>query len=276
MRAVIMAAGVGSRISRNIDRPKSLLEIEGKSILRRTVEMLRANNIEPCVVAGYMHKQIEENLKDLEVKIFLNPFYKVTNSLGSLWFARDFIKKDEPLLLANADVFWEEDLLNKLLDDDKEVVMLADSSAIRLQKGDYFFGCEDGKIVKYGKELAETIRTHEYVGVAKVLPSFIPRFCETMTEMIEENLYDGWWENILYRLSSNYDVYIKDTEGIFWAEVDYIEDYERIMEYVWSKKGLDRGIEKVTKNMFKENCPVELIARVTGLTEKQIKEIKLM
>ena len=121
MRAVIMAAGVGSRISRNIDRPKSLLEIEGKSILRRTVEMLRANNIEPCVVAGYMHEQIEENLKDLDVKIFLNPFYKVTNSLGSLWFARDFIKKDEPLLLANADVFWEEELLNKLLDDDKEI-----------------------------------------------------------------------------------------------------------------------------------------------------------
>ena len=45
MKAIIMAAGVGSRISRHVDKPKCLLEIEGKAILRRTCEMLLKNEI---------------------------------------------------------------------------------------------------------------------------------------------------------------------------------------------------------------------------------------
>ena len=107
MKAVIMAAGVGSRISRNIDMPKSLLEVEGKSILRRTVEMLLKNGIQPAVIGGYQFGQIVENLKGLDVKLYENPFYRVTNSLGSLWFAREFIDEKDSLLLANSDVFWE-------------------------------------------------------------------------------------------------------------------------------------------------------------------------
>ena len=151
MKAVIMAAGVGSRISRNIDMPKSLLEVEGKSILRRTVEMLLKNGIQPAVIGGYQFGQIVENLKGLDVKLYENPFYRVTNSLGSLWFARDFIDEQDSLLLANADVFWEQELLDLLLTEGQEAVMLADSSAVRLAEGDYFFGCENGRIVKYGR-----------------------------------------------------------------------------------------------------------------------------
>lgn len=274
MKAILMAAGVGSRISRNIDRPKSLLEIEGKSILRRTIEMLLANDIQPAVISGYMHEQIEENLAGLDVKMYYNPFYRVTNSLGSLWFARDFIDEADGLLLANADVFWEQELLDMLLAEEQEAVMLADSSAVRLAEGDYFFGCRDNKIVKYGKELAESIRTHEYVGVAKLKQAFIPTFKLMMQKMIDDEKYSGWWENVLYALSADHDVYVKDVNGIFWAEVDFIEDYERIMDYVWSKKGLNKGIEQLTRNMLREGCALELISRVTGLSEEKLQTLQ--
>ena len=235
MKAIIMAAGVGSRISRNIDKPKSLLEVDGKSILRRTVEMLIANDIQPAVIGGYQYSQIKDNLADLDIRLYENPFYRVTNSLGSLWFARDFIDEQDSLLLANADVFWQQELLDLLLNEEQDAVMLADSSAVRLAEGDYFFGCEDGRIVKYGKELSREIRTHEYVGVAKIKRSFVPIFKKQMEQMILEEKYTGWWENILYALSSNYDVFVKDVDGVFWAEVDYIEDYARIMNYIMKK-----------------------------------------
>ena len=142
MKAIIMAAGVGSRISRHVDKPESLLEIEGKTILRGTVEMLLKNDIQPLVVAGYQHQQLEENLAGLSVEIRHNPFFRVTNSLGSLWFARDYIPNDETLLLMNADVFWEQDILDILLSEKKDALLLADSSLSRLQDGDYFFGCD--------------------------------------------------------------------------------------------------------------------------------------
>ena len=236
MKAIIMAAGVGSRISRHVDKPKCLLEIEGKSILSRTVDMLIRNDIAPVVVAGYQHQQLESNLAGREVTVLRNPFFRVTNSLGSLWFARDFIPRDETLFLMNADVFWEQDIMDILLREKKDAVLLADSSLARLRDGDYFFGCDGEKIVKYGKDLARSIRTHEYVGVAKVEPAFLPHFTARLEQLIEEEHYDYWWENILYSCSEERDIYIRDIAGLYWAEVDYIEDYERIMEYVWKKK----------------------------------------
>ena len=237
MKAIIMAAGVGSRISRHVDKPKCLLEIEGVPLLRRTADMLIKNNIMPVVVAGYQHKQIENSLNGTGVPVLYNPFYRVTNSLGSLWFAKEYIPDNETLLLMNADVFWEQDIMDILLNEEKDAVLLADSSLSRLRDGDYFFGCDGEKIVKYGKDLARSIRTHEYVGVGKVEPSFLPYFKERMNSLIEAENYNNWWENILYSCSEERDVYIRDIAGHFWAEVDYIEDYERIMEYIWKRKG---------------------------------------
>lgn len=235
MKAIIMAAGVGSRISRNIDKPKCLLGIEGQTILRKTIKMLQKNHIEVAVVVGYLHQQLRDEIADLNVAIYHNPFFRVTNSLGSLWFAKEFIPKNEDLLLINADVFWEQDILDVLLKDDKEALLLADSSHIRILEGDYFFGCKDDKIVKYGKDLAKEIRTHEYVGVCKIKPAFAKRFQDMMTKLIEEEHYNYWWEDILYQCSATEDIYVRDVSEYFWAEVDYIEDYERIIEYLRQK-----------------------------------------
>ena len=239
MKAIIMAAGVGSRISRHVDKPKCLLEIEGKPILRRTCEMLLKNDIQPTVVVGYQHQMIEREIAELGISTLYNPFYRVTNSLGSLWFAREFIPDNEDLFLMNADVFWEQDILDILLEEDKNALLLADSSLVRLNEGDYFFGCEGNKIVKYGKELEREIRTHEYVGVGRVKPAFMASFKAMMNYLIEAEQYNFWWEDILYRCSAEQDVYVRDVAGHFWAEVDYIEDYERIMDYIWKRSKKD-------------------------------------
>ena len=236
MKAIIMAAGVGSRISRHVDKPKCLLEIEGVPLLRRTTNMLLKNNISPVVVAGYQHQQLEKSLIGTDIPVLYNPFYRVTNSLGSLWFANKYIPDDKTLLLMNADVFWEQDIMDILLEENKDAVLLADSSLSRLRDGDYFFGCKGNKIVKYGKELARELRTHEYVGVAKIQANFMPYFKDMMNKLIESEQYNCWWEDILYRCSAKRDVYVRDIAGHFWAEVDYIEDYERIMDYIWKNR----------------------------------------
>ena len=64
----------------------------------------------------------------------------------------------------------------------------------------------------------------------------MPYFKDMMNQLIETEQYSCWWEDILYRCSADRDVYVRDIAGHFWAEVDYIEDYERIMAYVWKSK----------------------------------------
>ena len=53
--------------------------------------------------------------------------------------------------------------------------------------------------------------------------------------LMEAEQYTSWWEDVLYQLSTDYDVFVRDVAGHFWAEVDYIEDYERIMAYIYER-----------------------------------------
>ena len=68
-------------------------------------------------------------------------------------------------------------------------------------------------------------------------PLFLPCFTERMNQMIGEQQHSVWWENVLYEMTRERDVYVQDVGGRFWAEVDYIEDYERILEH--------RNIERI-------------------------------
>ena len=53
--------------------------------------------------------------------------------------------------------------------------------------------------------------------------------------MVKEEKYDLWWENVLYNNLAEEPVSVVDVPDLFWAEVDYVQDYERIMEYVRTK-----------------------------------------
>lgn len=228
MKAILMAGGIGSRISRTINKPKSTLTVGNHTIISHTVDLLLKNGIEVAVVVGYKKEFIFESLKDYDVKYYFNPFYRVTNSAGSLWFARDFM--DDDLILANADVYWEQPLLDILLKDGHECVMLGDRS--RVDKGDYFFNVRNGYLEDYGKELKRENRNCEYVGFAKIRRNAVAKFKNDLDRLVAEEKYNLWWENVLYENLSTTPVYVEDVSDLFWAEVDYIDDYERILNYV--------------------------------------------
>ena len=234
MRAILMAAGIGSRISGSTKKPKSLLEIGGKTVLRHTVEMLQKNGVEIAIVVGYKRHDIYQELEGLNIKFYYNPFYKVTNSMASLWFARDFLRCDEDVILANADVFWEQKIYDRLMESDYKAVMLADKT--RVQEGDFFFEVKDEMLINYGKDLNESHRTSEYVGIAKLRADFLPLFINRLKYMVDSEVYNLWWENVLYQYCKETPIKVLDTEGMFWSEIDVIEDYQRILNYINNKQ----------------------------------------
>lgn len=232
MKALLLAAGRGTRISRYLDgNPKSTVELgNGQKLIEYTVELLKSKGINEIAVAtGYRHQVIEELLKDYGVKFFYNPFYDVTNSIASLWFARSFLS-DRDVLIMNADVFAEESVYDQLINCNKNPVLAFDSS--RKEEADYKFFCPNGIIEKYGKELSGDDISGEYVGFAVLRKDYLEKFKGHLLEMINTQKHGLWWENILYELSSSDNVYVEDVKDKFWAEVDYIEDYNRIKDYV--------------------------------------------
>lgn len=229
MKAILMAAGKGSRISRHIgENPKCTLDIGGIPLIRNTVEMLLANDIEVNMVVGYEKEIIYDVLDGLPVKYYYNPFYDVTNSIASLWFAKEALN-GEPVILGNADVYWDNVILNTLLADERDPLMLADSS--RQEEGDYLFKYENEILLDHGKDLKKPNITGEYVGIAKLSGAIQPIFLERMEKMIDTQQHNVWWENVLYSFIGEKNIFVKDIKGQFWAEVDYIEDYYRILQY---------------------------------------------
>ena len=225
MKAILLAGGRGTRISRFIgESPKCTLDIGGISLIRNTVELLLRNKIDVSIVVGYNKEMVINSLEGLNVKYYYNPFYDVTNSIASLWFARKELSGDD-VIVANADVFWEQDMLNIILEDEQEQVMLMDTS----RDMDYLFKCQGTKLIDHGKELKEC--TGEYVGIAKLKKDFLNKFNGRLESLIEKQNHNLWWENVLYSFIDEFDVNVVDINGLFWSEIDFIEDYNRIVEY---------------------------------------------
>lgn len=239
MKILILAAGRGTRISRYLSgNPKCTVDIgDGQRLIRYTVDLLHSRGIEEIgIVLGYKEQVIRDVLAGENVKFYHNPFYDVTNSIASGWFAKDFIRDDD-LLIMNGDVYMEGRLLDLILSEKKSPVMFADGS--RKETADYKFFYENGILKKYGKELTGSDITGEYIGIGRFSKEFLPRFIRRMDEMIEVQQHSVWWENVIYAMTENQPVYVEDVAGHFWAEVDYIEDYERILEH--------RGVEKTVR-----------------------------
>ncbi|TNG03574.1 MAG: phosphocholine cytidylyltransferase family protein [Gammaproteobacteria bacterium] len=121
--ALLLAAGTGSRLHPlTLDAPKCLTEVGGEPMLGRLVGNLRLQGIKRLVVVtGYLDHRIREflqnNAADLQVDYVFNPVYKTTNNIYSLWLAREII--DEPFILIESDLVFEESLLEAMLTPDK-------------------------------------------------------------------------------------------------------------------------------------------------------------
>lgn len=218
-------------------RRRKTNKIYSKFITKKGIEKIG-------IVLGYQDTEIKEILKDNKnIEFFYNPFYEITNSLASAWFAKDFL--DDDMLIMNADVFMEELLLDDILEAKLSPVLFSDET--RKEEADFKLFYKNGILIDYGKELTGEKITGEYIGVARFDKDFLDIFKTNLEKMVREKKYSTWWENVLYELIGKREIYIKDIENKFWAEVDYIEDYERILKFRKYKLNYSVSIEKEVK-----------------------------
>jgi len=93
MTYIILVAGKGTRLyPLTLNYPKSLYRLDrSTTVLKRMVQLIRKFDEKAVivVVTGFLSETIE---KELEGVTFIhNPFYEVTNSIASLWFAKEYL-----------------------------------------------------------------------------------------------------------------------------------------------------------------------------------------
>ena len=124
--ALLLAAGTGSRLQPlTLDVPKCLTEVGGVPILERLVNNLRSQRFKRLVVViGHLGDRIQEFLQqhadDIRVDYVINPDYRTTNNIYSLWLARQEIR--EPFLLVESDLVFETWMLDDMLQPDRMAI----------------------------------------------------------------------------------------------------------------------------------------------------------
>jgi L-glutamine-phosphate cytidylyltransferase len=111
IRAVILAAGRGSRMGiLGDDRPKCLVELEGRPLIERQIAALRRGGVDEIgVVRGYRAEMIDFP----SLSYFTNERWAETNMVMSLATARSWLLSG-PVIVSYADIFYRNELVRGL------------------------------------------------------------------------------------------------------------------------------------------------------------------
>ena len=129
MDALILSAGMGKRLEKlTKNSPKTLLQINGTSMIKQIIEKLRKNNITNIVIIlGYKAEAIKKELdngKKFGVKIdyLINKKYDKTENIYSVKIAEKRLL-GKSFILLNSDVIFTNQVLNQLTLDIKFTII---------------------------------------------------------------------------------------------------------------------------------------------------------
>lgn len=226
MTYIILVAGQGKNLQPlTLSRPKTLYKLDGNTtVLQRLVRSIRKHDKDAEIVAivGFMYKNIQKELEDDNVLFVHNPFYASTSSMGSLWFAKDYLQR-ENVTIINGDIVMSDKLINNVICSHTDLpYVLLDSTKTDGNK--YNVQVQGEKVCVMSKNLTEFIGN--YASVVK-LDAVSSRFVlEQLELMVNEGMYNLFFEDLLIQMifDKNFELYYKDIKDYQWTEVDNVDD----------------------------------------------------
>lgn len=249
MKAIIIAAGQSNRLkpfTNNI--PKCLLDVGGRTILQRQLDVLRQCGIDDIsIVRGYQGGLINYP----NVKYYENTDYENNNILGSLFYAAS--EMDDEFVFSYSDIIYGESTVERLLQSKADISLVVDTDWMPRYEGRLLHPIDEAelvkgkgnRIIKIGKRICVPDKSYgEFIGLAK--------FSKSGAEILKSNYrraaikYRGkaFQQAALFENAYLTDMmqelidrgYTIQGVGITrgWIEIDTPEDLERAQES-WTK-----------------------------------------
>jgi len=228
--AIILAAGVGKRLhAASGGRPKCLIEIGGKSLLRRLLESLAACEVrDAVVVTGFGDDAVRAALAAPPPGIVVRTLFNARFAEGailSLATARALL--DRPVLVMDADVLCQTSMLARLVRSPHESCFLMDASAANTGEEQMLL-VRDGwvrNIVRGGAPGYDL--SGESIGFLKLGPGA----ARVLRDLLDRRIAAGdtgiEHEEVYPELLARVEVGFERVDGMPWIEIDFPEDIER-------------------------------------------------
>lgn len=247
MQAIILAAGMGKRLKElTSNATKCMVEVNGVTMIERTLSQLDALNLERIVVVvGYEGQKLMEYIGTLDIQTPVeyvnNDVYYKTNNIYSLYLAKDYLLEDDTLLL-ESDIIFESAVLQRLLDNPYPSLALVakyeswmDGTVVTLDEEDNIVGFLGKKNFKFS-DISNYYKTVNIYKFGKEFSNshYVP-FLEAYSKALGNNEY---YEQVLkvITLLDKPEIKAERLENEAWYEVDDVQDLD-IAESIFAEKG---------------------------------------
>lgn len=236
MQAIILAAGMGKRLKDlTKEVTKCMVEVNGVTLIKRALTQLDEMNLSNIIlVVGYKKDKLIEYIKSLNIKtpvtFIVNDVYDKTNNIYSLYLAKQYLLKEDTLLL-ESDLIFDNVLLKKIVNSkeknlalvakfkswmDGTVVTLDDEDNVLniLSKKEFLFEDKDDyyktvNIYKFSREFSEMY--------------YVP-FLEAYCKALGNNEYYEQVLRVIVSLDKPVIKGLKVEDNELWYEIDNIQD----------------------------------------------------
>jgi L-glutamine-phosphate cytidylyltransferase len=233
MRGIILTAGRGDRLRPVTgNRPKCLATVGGCTILERQLRALRACGVSRiAIITGYRSEDVRR-MSGPAIEFVHNPRYAVTNSLYSLWLARDLLA--EGFVVLNCDVVFHRQLLADLLTARYEDALLMAYRGRDEQYSDeeMKLRVRNGRVIEISKTLLDGDADGESIGIAKFGATGAALLVEEMDRLIGDGAIKDWAPAAFAGFCRRRPLHVVDHRGLPWIEIDSPNDYWRACTHI--------------------------------------------
>ena len=229
MRAIILAAGKGVRLNGTAgELPKCLVKAGELTLVERQIQALRSAGINQIVIVIGHGADLVRQTCGPDCIYVENTEYASTNSLFSLWLARDFMA--DGFVVLNADVLFHPQLLKDLLAlrrEDALLVAYTDEQAPPLGEEEMKVCVREGCVADISKGIDPRTADGENVGIVKFGPSGARALVKHMEALVADGARRDWAPRAFREFAREHPLHVIGTRGRPWIEIDFPEDYLR-------------------------------------------------
>lgn len=224
-QAVLLCAGSGTRVQDvSNDTPKSLLHVNGQSILHRALDQLEAAGIgRITVIGGYEWEQLEAAIQSRASLVVWNG-WQTSNNLWTLAGRREVLESEDDIVILFGDVLLAPGVLDRVVKAKSDVALAVDLSS-RLE-GTMRVRFASGRLA-IGNHVSTEECDGNFIGVLKLSAQAAKRVGREIASRYDQGVsrsdyYTVVLPDVLQGLTFEY----LDVAPANWAEVDTAEDLD--------------------------------------------------
>lgn len=221
MKAIILAAGRGKRLKPLTDSlPKTLVKVNGRTILERLVDNLTDCGIKDIIiVSGYLAPKVNKVMERYpNVSIIFNKDYDKTDNMYSLYLCREKCA-GEDVIIMNGDLIVNKGILMNSINLPFSNMPIEMDPSI---KDGQRVSIIENRIRSISKKLenAQGIA----INIIRLSKEDMITYFNNIEKIVNEKRLNEWWEVALNETLHQIIVKPIETSG-FWIEIDDMDDF---------------------------------------------------